>query len=79
MRFILGCLTLGAGCWFAFMIYTGQVAQWNGEQEYIAKLQEYLAISVDEIGGGYTALLAIAAGAILSFGIIAFGPGAHDE
>ena len=79
MRFILGSLALGAGCWFAFMVYTGAVATWSGEQQYIAMLQEYLAVSIEEIGVFYTSLLPLAAGCIVSFGIIAFGPGAHVE
>ena len=49
MRFILGSLALGAGCWFAFMVYTGAVATWSGEQQYIAMLQERSEIEGESI------------------------------
>ena len=75
MRFTLASISLGAFTWASYMVLTGRFPGTDVEAQPVMTI---LAQSNEAIGVNQTALALLALGAVLSFGIIAFGPRDDD-
>ena len=74
MRFILASISLGFFSWASYMVLTGRVPAAEGGASPLPPLDTVVAQSNEAMGIGPTAFALLALGAVLSFGIIAFGP-----
>lgn len=78
MRFIFGSLSLGVFTWLGYLVLTDKVLSGDSvvsQSQAVIVLVERLN---EIMGSGYAALTFVLFGAVLSFGIIAFGP-RNDE
>lgn len=74
MRLFFGSACLGVFTWLSYLVLTDKVLTGNSvvsDYEFFFALVERLN---ELMGSGYTALAFLSFGAVLTFGIIAFGP-----
>lgn len=78
MRFILASLSLGFFSWLAFIVLTDRLTAYAEGTPKSRAVVEIIMRSTESLGVPGTALALLALGAVLSFGIIAFGPHAES-
>ena len=74
MRFTLASISLGLFTWLSYLVLTGRFPVEDGGSSKTRVLKTVVAELTDLLGPQETALVLLGLGAVLAFGIIAFGP-----
>lgn len=78
MRFVTASLSLGLFSWLSYMVLTGRLGGDVGASGKARALSGIIDRAIEVLGIQQTSLALLGFGAILAFGIIAFGPREDD-